>query len=103
MRAAILAAIGLTLVSSQAFAISRYQSQSLSCDSIHSKVMEEGAVILRYASQRNPGLPLYDRYVASGRHCSFNEYAQSAWVPASDTGECPVLRCATVPDDDFYN
>lgn len=103
MRAAILAALCLTVVSSEAFAISRYQSQKLSCDSIHAKVAEEGAVILRYSSQRNPGLPLYDRYVASNRYCGFKEYTDSAWVPASDTGQCPVLRCVPAQDDDFFN
>lgn len=101
MRTMILA-ICLSLVSYEASAISRYQSEGMACDNIRSAVREEGAVILRYRSQRNPGLPLYDRYVANGGFCAHNEYAAMTAVPAKDTASCPVLKCMPDVNDDFF-
>ncbi len=103
MRTLILA-LCLTLVSYEAFAISRYQSRSMSCDGVQSTVSEQGAVILRYSSARNPSLPLYDRFVVNGGYCAANEYAKLTAVPASDTSSCPVLKCMPLPDDkEFFN
>jgi len=100
MKATILLAMALSLVSIEAHAISRYNSRSMSCDRIQAAIHQEGAVILRYSSARNPGLPLYDRYVANGSYCSYGEFAQAEWVPASDTPSCPVQRCAQITYDE---
>lgn len=92
MRTAILA-LCLSLVSLEAHAISRYNSESLTCGRAQAIVRDEGAVILRYQSTRNPGLPLYDRYVASDLYCDSHEIAQLSPVPTSDSAACPVAKC----------
>jgi hypothetical protein len=89
------------LAASQAHAISRYNSESMSCGEAQSRVIEEGAVILRYHSQRNPSLTLYDRYVAHRGFCRMDEYAKAAWVPTADTPSCPVYTCEPQNFDDF--
>lgn len=96
MKWAVLAALSLSLFSAEALAISRYNSQSMSCGSIQAAIQREGAAILRYSSARTPGLPLYDRYVANGSYCSYGEYAELVSVPASDTGSCLVLVCKEI-------
>ncbi len=96
MKRAILLALSLSLVPAAALAISRYNSQTMTCDSIRAAINREGAAILRYSSARTPGLPLYDRYVADGSFCSYGEYAEAAWIPARDTGSCPVLVCKEI-------
>lgn len=100
MRATVSLALALSLASVPAYAISRYNSRSMSCARIQATVRSEGAVILRYTSARNPGLPLYDRYVANDGYCDFGEYAQVTWVPASDTQSCPVMTCQQITYDE---
>lgn len=89
------ALIALTLVATAlpAHAISRYNSTQMSCGEAQSRIQEEGAVILRYRSARNPSLPLYDRYVAHGGYCRPGEYAKLEVVPTADTNRCRVLKC----------
>jgi hypothetical protein len=87
------AAIG---AASPAAAISRYNSQSLTCAQARQHVIDEGAVILRYPSKRVPGMTLYDRYVTRTAQCSSNEYAERAYVPTRDEPRCPVLACELV-------
>lgn len=97
-------ALGLCLaaIALPAQAISRYNSTQMSCAQAHARISQEGAVILRYRSARNPSLPLYDRYVQDARWCEPGEYAKLEVVPTSDTNRCPVLRCMekTYPFDD---
>jgi hypothetical protein len=93
MKRMILLATGLSLISLQAHAISRYNSLSMSCERAQAVVRQEGAAILRYHSTRNPSLPLYDRYVANGSYCQIDEYARLDYVPTSDAANCPVLKC----------
>ena len=81
-------------------AISRYTSTSMSCNEAQAVVAQQGAVILRYHSTRNPNLPLYNRYVASGGYCGLNEYAKWDYVPTADTASCPVRRCAPLEYDE---
>jgi hypothetical protein len=100
MKATVPIALALVLVSLPAHAISRYNSQGMSCARIQAVVRSEGAVILRYSSARNPSLPLYDRYVAHDGYCEFNEYAEWEWVPAKDTRSCPVRACKDITYDE---
>ena len=93
MKATILSVIVAATVTTPAAAISRYETARLSCDQAQSRIANEGAVILRYRSERNPSLPLYDRYVAHGGFCEPNEYAANAYVPTADTKSCFVLVC----------
>ncbi|TPP10683.1 hypothetical protein [Rhizobium glycinendophyticum] len=97
----LVAAIG---AASPAAAISRYNSQSLTCAEARQRVIDEGAVILRYPSKRVPGMTLYDRYVTRNAQCDANEYAERAYVPTRDEPRCPVLSCEPVsplPDQFF--
>lgn len=100
MKATVSLALALCIASPPAHAISRYNSQSMTCSRIQSVILNEGAVILRYRSARNPSLPLYDRYVADDGFCEFNKYAAAAWVPSSDSRSCPVLVCKDIDYDD---
>lgn len=77
-------------------AISRYTSTGLTCSEVQARIAEEGAVILRYSGRQ--GIPLYDRYVASGRQCSYGEFAKAATVPTADRQNCPVRHCERRPD-----
>ncbi|MDO1581802.1 hypothetical protein [Rhizobium oryzicola] len=95
----ILLSVSLSLLLvTQAHAISRYQSKSMTCDQVHSAIEREGAVILRYSGRS--GVPLYDRYVSSRRFCSPGEFAKSGTVPTSDQASCPVRSCEDIPPPD---
>ena len=82
---------GLVLMASQAEAISRYNSTSMSCDRIRATVRNEGAVILRW--QGRSGAPRFGRFVADGRFCSGGERAEISYVPSADRKSCPVREC----------
>ena len=89
----ILVALCLAASVLPAQAISRYESMQMSCGEAQARIQQEGAVILRYRSPRNPSLPLYDRYVASARWCNGGEYTKLEAVPTADTNRCTVYRC----------
>lgn len=82
-----------TLLAQPASAISRYNSTALTCDQVRQRVINEGAVILRYPSTRVTGMTLFDRYVTRNALCDPHEYAERAYVPTQDTDRCPVLNC----------
>lgn len=100
MRAIILAlAFAATIV--PAHAISRYNSERMSCQAVQSAIRNEGAVILRYQSKRTPGFQLYDRYVLHDGFCQFGQFADTATVATKDRASCPVRKCVQrFPDDD---
>ncbi len=100
--ASAIAAIGLLSASVPAEAISRYNSLSMTCARVQAAVQNEGAVILRYPSTRDPSLTLYDRYVADGRFCAVGEVADNAWIPTSDRRNCFVRNCKSFDRDDFF-
>ncbi len=90
---------GLVFMSSQAEAISRYNSTSMSCGRIQATVRNEGAVILRW--QGRSGALRYGRFVVDGRFCSGGEWAEITYVPSADRKSCPVRECKYVdPYDD---
>ncbi len=99
-KAAVLAAC-LSFLAFEASAISRYNSQGMTCGGVQSTVRSEGAVILRYKSKTS-GMTLYDRYVAHGGYCSHNEVSRAAAVPSKDRSQCPVLKCFPRPDEDDW-
>lgn len=103
MKSRCLLVLVLVLMAADANAISRYNSPSMSCAQVQAAIRNQGAVILRYSSQRDPSLPLYDRYVLHDGYCEYGEYAKYASVPTRDTPSCPVYRCEqrTYDDDRF--
>lgn len=95
-------ALLLVVLPAEAHAISRYRSTSLSCGEIRGTVRSQGAVIMRWTSQRVRNLPRYERVVADDRFCETTEIAASIAIPAADTANCPVLHCEqNVFDDDY--
>ncbi len=93
MRAITIITLIFAFTTTASHAISRHNSQSLSCDSIHAIINAEGAAIMRYQSTRNPGLTLFDRYVRNGAFCDTEKYPVAATIPAADTNRCVVYRC----------
>jgi len=83
----------LLAAAADASAISRYEIGNKSCAEVQGIVQSQGAVILRYRSQHNPALTLYDRYVSDGRYCLSNEVATRAGVPTADRNYCPLRKC----------
>ncbi|THV25596.1 hypothetical protein [Peteryoungia ipomoeae] len=92
-KVSIIALAFILAASTQAQAISRYNSTQLTCDAVRERVLNERAVILRYPSTRVRGMTLYDRYVTRNAECAQHEYAERAYVPTRDTDRCPVLNC----------
>lgn len=92
MRKLLLAAC-MTFTAFPAWAISRYDSEHLSCARVQSILGSEGAAILRYPSRFNPGRILFDRYVSDGRFCDSNKYAKLTTIPTADNPHCEVLFC----------
>lgn len=84
-------AVAFSLLPPEAQAITRYDTQELTCNLVQALVRREGEAILRFTSSR--GLLLYDRYVAHAGFCEGGQYAQTGWVPTTDQSSCPVLRC----------
>lgn len=80
-------------------AISRYQTMGMGCEDVQSVLREEGAAILRWRSQRTPGIPVYGRYVSDGRFCELGEVSTFASVPTCDNARCDVRKCIR-PDND---
>jgi hypothetical protein len=100
MKKVMLMAAGLALLASEAQAISRYNSTSMSCERVKAVVRAEGAVILRWRG--NSGVPRYGRFVANGRFCESGTRAEISYVPSSDRKSCPVRECKYWdPDDEF--
>lgn len=95
-------ALAATMLAAPAHAISRYNSQGMSCGQVQAAVQREGAVILRYRSTRNPSLMLYDRYVSGGRFCSVGEVAVGSSVPTRNDPSCYVLKCRSYDREDFF-
>ncbi|MDQ2635052.1 MAG: hypothetical protein M3Y43_01950 [Pseudomonadota bacterium] len=92
-----LAVIGAALLlAGEASAISRYQTDSMSCARVQAALQSEGAAILRYPAPDNSSLQLYDRYVRDGRMCSRSQRAVIRSVPAVDTKNCAVRKCVRV-------
>ncbi len=71
--------LGLLLAASQAHAISRYNSTSMSCADIGAVVRAEGAVVLRW--KQPPDIQRFDRFVAHTGFCSWGERGRTVERP----------------------
>jgi hypothetical protein len=83
----------LLAAAADASAIARYDIGSMSCARVKGIIQSEGAAILRYRSQHNPALTLYDRFVSDGRYCQSGEIATRTGVPTADSNYCPLRKC----------
>ncbi|MBN8949190.1 MULTISPECIES: hypothetical protein [unclassified Rhizobium] len=87
----ILAAIVLT--STNAMAISAYNSQSLTCATVHEKMAQEGSIVLRYPSHSG-NVTLFNRTVSNSMSCLGQGTMTSATVPTSDDPKCKIKTCS---------
>ena len=85
-----------------ASAIERVNTNKFSCAMVQTKLIQNGAAILRYPSKRNPSLTLYDRYVGDSRYCPLDEIGKWASVPAKDTRSCRVIACERYEPNDLF-
>lgn len=92
----------LALLPSPANAIGRYDSVTMSCASIRSTIRAEGAVIMRWPSSQSASRTLYDRFVANERFCGPNEDTEWKSIPAADSRQCRLFRCAPQKQRRFF-
>jgi hypothetical protein len=83
----------LLAAAADASAISRYDIGGMSCAKVKGIIQSQGAAILRYRSQHNPSLTLFDRYVKDGRYCQSGETTKQTGVPTADSNYCPLRKC----------
>ena len=88
--------VPVLILAGEASAISRYQTNSMSCARVQAALESDGEAILRYSAPDNPSLQRYDRYVFDGRMCSQSQRAVTRSVPAADTKKCAVRKCMRV-------
>ena len=94
-------ALALTLVGADAQAISRYNTEGMTCSEVQAVLRNEGAAILRYRSKRT-GARLYGRYVYTSHFCDISQYADWRYVPTADVASCPVKQCEYYDRDDPF-
>ena len=88
-----LIAAAISLVASDALAVSRYEVTNVTCETVQALIQTEGAVILVYRSSGILGLPIYDRYVLGQQYCNSDSVVRGAGVPTVDMKYCPVKKC----------
>lgn len=91
MRGTVVLALALSTLSYDAWAISRYNTLTMSCAEVRATLRQDGAAILSYGKRGGP--PLYDRYVSHGGYCNGTDSPKAAFVPTSDSKACQVLKC----------
>jgi hypothetical protein len=94
------AALLLSLLASNAQAIERYMSTSMTCAAVKAAINQQGAVILQHRSKRT-GVLLYDRYVKNRLFCPGGQTTEFASVPTTDRPSCNVYRCDDIEFFDF--
>ena len=97
----LLVALGMSLLSAEAHAISNYNPLQLTCAEVKAAIRREGVVNLRWTSPR-AGVPRYGRYVAHSGFCRTGERAQQNLVPTRDRNSCGVSDCRPFFHDDFF-
>jgi hypothetical protein len=93
MKLPLVGAALLSLIASEALAVSRYDVTRMTCAEVQARVEQEGAVVLSYRSWRVIGLPIYDRFAKSQQFCPDGTVAAPAGVPTADKKYCPVKKC----------
>lgn len=97
--------LGTTALWSEAGAISRIRSTSMTCSAVQQAVKRSGALLVLWRS-KTTGNPRYDRFVRNKGYCSINEVTDYAYVPTSDRKSCRLRKCIPrsflYDDDDFF-
>lgn len=73
----------------------RPDARTMSCQQVNDLIASRGAAVL------TTGQYTYDRYVASGRYCSFPNTTRPESINTRD-GACTVLRCGEPLFRDFW-
>ena len=89
----LLAAAAVSLIASDALAISRHDITNMACAAVQALIQTEGEVILSYRSTGILGLPIYDRYVKSRQYCASEEVIRRTGLPTADAKYCQVSKC----------
>ena len=99
-----LGVLGTIALSSEAGAIQRITSTSMTCSAVQKAVKSSGAVLVQWISKKT-GNRRYDRFVRNKSYCSLNEVTDTAYVPTSDRKSCRLYKCVPrsfkYDDDDF--
>jgi hypothetical protein len=90
------AAMTVLLAAAPAGAVSRYDTQRMSCATIQAALDRDSPAILRFQSKQSPGVPIYNLYVGCSQDCEGLQVARTRSVPASD-GPCQVIQCGAPP------
>jgi len=85
--------VGLTVDADFALAIEKRSSVSTSCDAAAKIIERDGAMILRYPSERVQGLVLYNKFVRSSSQCDGGQATVTSAVRTADSNECNLLIC----------
>jgi hypothetical protein len=86
----------LSMVTGEALAKVRIETTGMTCAEVQSSLQSAGVATLHYRSPRNPGLQLYDQYVASGAFCRVDDVVTVRMVATRDTASCPVRKCVSI-------
>ncbi len=89
-------AMMLVVVAARSEAAQRLQAESVSCDHLHRTIEAAGSVLVQARSKS--GNQLYDLYVRDEQFCHVGEVVETAYLPSSDRGSCPVKRCVYYPN-----
>jgi len=93
--------LSLLLAGTEAQAISRYNSTSMSCADIRTTVRAEGAVILRWIQA--PDILRYDRFVEHNGFCGSSEWAVPFRFPSANGRSCTAYVCKHCDWGDRYS
>jgi hypothetical protein len=87
-----IAAVGL--LATNAMAMSSYVAKSVTCENVHQKIAQEGAVVLKFPSHQ-PGMMMYNRFVSNSTMCLGQGGSSRTSIAVSDNLKCPVMTCST--------
>lgn len=90
---------GLSVLGSDADAISRYWSTTMTCAALNATVQREKAVLFRWQSHLT-GNTLYGRFVVNDNYCLPSEMVGTLWIPSSDKAKCALNQCVHRDMDD---
>ncbi|MFI0848269.1 hypothetical protein [Mesorhizobium sp. IMUNJ 23232] len=96
MKRMMFAVVSLLVAAAPANAVSRYDTQRMSCVNIQAALDRDSPAILRFQSKQSPGVPIYNLYVGSREDCEALRVPRTRSVPAAD-GPCQVIQCVAPP------
>jgi hypothetical protein len=74
--------------------MSSYDAKAVTCETVHQKVAQDSAVVLKYPSHR-PGMIMYNRYVSNAAMCIGQGGASTTTIATINDPKCRVMTCNT--------